>query len=101
MGDYSGCMELENANYCSLRIPSVSWTGLCLPSSCNIDNVRDSYRIASAQSIANLGTLNLQSLQLSQPEPISELDQRLIKAGIEEKYIKSINSTITMASLCN
>merc|ERR1719195_1954354 len=90
---------MDTANYCSLRITGIAWTGLCLPSSCTIDNVEDSFRVSSAQIIAQIGTSNLLSLQAIQNETITELDMYLIEKGVPAASIPGLNIGIQGASI--
>eukprot|EP00494_Astrolonche_serrata_P027859 UN28124 len=59
MGDYDGCVDLKKSVYCSAGVPYVSWTGLCIPNSCNQDNIAESWAMVGAKRTIDLGSIDL------------------------------------------
>lgn len=100
MGDYDGCQLITNAEYCSSTIPSVMWTGLCLPNSCDNSNVQKAYYYAAGSSIVDIIGAEVWAFQLNNTEVAEYMDEKIADAlRIPVANVSNILDSLTQGAI--
>eukprot|EP00494_Astrolonche_serrata_P029969 UN30236 len=91
MGDYDGCEQIDLATYCSTGIKYYTWTGLCLPDSCNTGNVEECYSYSGARQVIETGSMDLIMMDISyNQEYFDEFVHEIIPTNLTAEQIGDI-----------